>query len=78
MLDEILGLDLKGLRQPFACRGVRSGPLASLDRRDRRPPDVRELDEFHLSQAPALAMLLNTRQSHKGIIPIYIAFSWKR
>ena len=75
MLDEVLGFDLQGLRQPFACRRVRPGPLAGLDRRDRRPPDVRELGEFHLGQASALAMLLNTRQSHKGIIPIYIAFS---
>jgi hypothetical protein len=78
MLDEVLGLDLKGLRQPFACRRVRPGPLAGLDGRDRRPPDVRELGEFHLGQAPALPVLLNTRQFHKEIIPMYIAFSWKR
>src|SRR5215208_202501 len=67
--DEVLGLDLKGLRQPFACRGVRSGPLAGLDRRDRRPPDVRELGEFHLGQSPTLPVLLKTRQFHRRIVP---------
>jgi hypothetical protein len=50
---------------------VRSGPLAGLDRRDRRSPDVCELGEFHLGQAPTLPMLFKTRQNHKGIIPDY-------
>jgi hypothetical protein len=50
---------------------VRPGPLAGLDRRDRRPPDVRELGEFHLGQASTLAMLFKTRQSHMRIIPGY-------
>ena len=71
MLEEVLGLDLKGLRQPFACRRVRPGPLAGLDGRDRRPSDVRELGEFHLGQASALPMLFKTRQNHKEIIPDY-------
>ena len=74
MLDEVLGLDLQGLRQPFACRGVRPGPLASLDCRDRRPPNVCELGQLHLSQAPALPMFFKTRQSHTEIIPILIVF----
>jgi hypothetical protein len=74
VLDEVLGLDLKGLRQPFACRRVGPGPLAGLDRRDRRPPDVCELGQLHLSQAPALPMFSKARQNHKGIIPISIAF----
>ena len=71
MLDEVLRLDLKGLRQPFACTRVRPGPLAGLDRCDSRPPDVRELGEFHLGQASALPMLFNTRQFHVRIIPDY-------
>jgi hypothetical protein len=74
VLDEVLGLDLQGLRQPFACRRVRPGPLAGLDRRDRRPPDVGELRQFHLGQAPALPMFFKARQFHWGIIPIAIAF----
>ena len=78
MLDEVLGLDLQGLRQPFACRRVRPGPLASLDGRDRRPPDFRELGEFHLGQASALPMLFKTRQFHEGNIPINIAFCHRK
>ncbi len=74
MLDEVLGLDLQGLRQPFACRRVRPGPLAGLDGRNRRPPDVCELGQLHLCQAPALPMFFKARQSHPEIIPIPIAF----
>jgi hypothetical protein len=77
VLDEVLGLDLQGLRQSFACRRVRPGPLAGLDRRDRRPPDIRELGQLHLCQPPTLPVSLKTRQYHRVIIPIYIVFSWK-
>src|SRR5215213_7992596 len=69
--DEVLGLDLKGLRQPFACRRVRPGPLSGLDRRDRRPPDVGELRQLHLCQAPTLPVLPKTRQFHRRIVPHY-------
>ena len=78
MLDEVLGLDLQGLRQPFACRRVRPGPLSGLDRCDGRPPDVCELGQLHLGQSPTLAMLLKTRQFHMGIILINIAFFHKK
>jgi hypothetical protein len=50
---------------------VRPGPLAGLDRRDRRSPDVRELGEFHLGQAPTLPVFFKTRQFHRRIIPDY-------
>jgi hypothetical protein len=53
---------------------VRPGPLAGLDGRDRRPPDVCELGQLHLCQAPALPMFFKARQSHPEIIPIPIAF----
>jgi hypothetical protein len=77
VLDEVLGLDLQDFRQPFARRRVRPGPLASLYRCDGRPSDVCELGQLHLGQSPALAMLLKTRQAHRRIILIYIAFFHK-
>jgi hypothetical protein len=50
---------------------VRPGPLAGLDRRDRRPPNVCELGQLHLGQAPTLPVFLKTRQSHGRIILDY-------
>ena len=78
MLDEVLGLDLQGLRQPFACRRVRPGPLAGLDRCDGRPPDVGELRQLHLGQAPTFSVFLKARQFHERIISINIAFRHKK
>ena len=78
MLEEVLWLDLKGLRQSFACRRVRPGPLAGLDRRDRRPPNVCELGQLHLGQAPTLPVFLKTRQFHEETIPINIVFRYRK
>ena len=78
MLDEVLWLDLKGLRQSFACRRVRPGPLAGLDRRDRRPPDIRKLGQLHLCQSPTLPVFLKARQFHEETIPINIAFRHRK
>ena len=51
-------LGLERLSKPGRCRRVDSLPLARLDRRDGRPPDVGDLGQLDLGKPAASAMFL--------------------